>query len=59
MGVTGPSRCRNCGEPLAAGDNYCGRCGAPAPLHHRHQGRRETGRHPDGTSTEGGRQHRR
>ncbi|MFI1201963.1 protein phosphatase 2C domain-containing protein [Streptomyces sp. NPDC020883] len=28
MGVTGPSRCRNCGEPLAAGDNYCGRCGA-------------------------------
>ncbi|ANZ18657.1 magnesium or manganese-dependent protein phosphatase [Streptomyces noursei ATCC 11455] len=28
MGVTGPSRCRSCGEPLDAGDNYCGRCGA-------------------------------
>ncbi|MFE7319026.1 protein phosphatase 2C domain-containing protein [Streptomyces sp. NPDC057555] len=28
MGVSGPSRCRSCGEPLDAGDNYCGRCGA-------------------------------
>ncbi|MFI9076857.1 protein phosphatase 2C domain-containing protein [Streptomyces sioyaensis] len=29
MGVTGPSRCPGCDEPLAAGDNFCGRCGAP------------------------------
>lgn len=28
MGVTGPSRCPGCDEPLAAGDNFCGRCGA-------------------------------
>ncbi|MFI9046563.1 PP2C family protein-serine/threonine phosphatase [Streptomyces sp. NPDC053427] len=28
MGVTGPSRCRSCAEPLDAGDNFCGRCGA-------------------------------
>ncbi|MFK0296083.1 protein phosphatase 2C domain-containing protein [Streptomyces sp. NPDC090442] len=28
MGMSGPSRCRNCAEPLVAGDNYCGRCGA-------------------------------
>ena len=27
MGVTGPSRCPSCGEPLDAGDNFCGRCG--------------------------------
>ncbi|MFI5526073.1 protein phosphatase 2C domain-containing protein [Streptomyces platensis] len=33
MGVTGPSRCPGCDEPLDAGDNFCGRCGAglPAP----------------------------
>ncbi|WP_043264374.1 protein phosphatase 2C domain-containing protein [Streptomyces sp. CT34] len=28
MGVTGPSRCRSCDEPLDTGDNFCGRCGA-------------------------------
>ncbi|MFK0262791.1 protein phosphatase 2C domain-containing protein [Streptomyces angustmyceticus] len=28
MGVTGPSRCPGCDEPLDAGDNFCGRCGA-------------------------------
>ncbi|MFJ6789827.1 protein phosphatase 2C domain-containing protein [Streptomyces angustmyceticus] len=28
MGVTGPSRCPGCDEPLNAGDNFCGRCGA-------------------------------
>ncbi|MEU9119435.1 protein phosphatase 2C domain-containing protein [Streptomyces sp. NPDC048506] len=28
MGVTGPSRCTGCGEPLGAGDKFCGRCGA-------------------------------
>ncbi|WUW56235.1 serine/threonine-protein phosphatase [Streptomyces sp. NBC_01456] len=28
MGVTGPARCPGCDEPLAAGDNFCGRCGA-------------------------------
>ncbi|MFD5396435.1 PP2C family serine/threonine-protein phosphatase [Streptomyces sp. NPDC127097] len=28
MGVTGPSRCPGCDEPLEAGDNFCGRCGA-------------------------------
>ncbi|MFG2137312.1 PP2C family protein-serine/threonine phosphatase [Streptomyces sp. NPDC048650] len=27
MGVTGPSRCRSCAEPLDAGDKFCGRCG--------------------------------
>ncbi|MFC9880906.1 protein phosphatase 2C domain-containing protein [Streptomyces libani] len=28
MGVTGPSRCPGCDEPLDAKDNFCGRCGA-------------------------------
>ncbi|MEV0369284.1 protein phosphatase 2C domain-containing protein [Streptomyces sp. NPDC050636] len=28
MSVTGPSRCASCDEPLDAGDNFCGRCGA-------------------------------
>lgn len=28
MGVTGPSRCAGCDEPLDAGDKFCGRCGA-------------------------------
>ncbi|MEU8786005.1 PP2C family serine/threonine-protein phosphatase [Streptomyces sp. NPDC048637] len=28
MGVTGPSRCPGCDEPLDAGDKFCGRCGA-------------------------------
>ncbi|MFJ9851648.1 PP2C family protein-serine/threonine phosphatase [Streptomyces sp. NPDC101150] len=28
MGVSGPSRCRSCTEPLDAGDKFCGRCGA-------------------------------
>ncbi|WP_159745874.1 PP2C family protein-serine/threonine phosphatase [Streptomyces tubercidicus] len=28
MGVTGPSRCPGCDEPLGAGDKFCGRCGA-------------------------------
>ncbi|MFI0259978.1 protein phosphatase 2C domain-containing protein [Streptomyces sp. NPDC017056] len=28
MGVTGPSRCASCDEPLEPGDNYCGFCGA-------------------------------
>ncbi|MGW1372715.1 PP2C family protein-serine/threonine phosphatase [Streptomyces sp. NPDC002446] len=28
MGVTGPSRCAGCDEPLGAGDKFCGRCGA-------------------------------
>lgn len=27
MGVTGPSRCPSCDEPLDVGDNFCGRCG--------------------------------
>ncbi|MFJ9468384.1 PP2C family serine/threonine-protein phosphatase [Streptomyces caniferus] len=31
MGVTGPSRCPGCDEPLDAGDNFCGRCGADLP----------------------------
>lgn len=28
MGVTGPSRCPSCDEPLEPGDNFCGVCGA-------------------------------
>ncbi|MGP8301731.1 protein phosphatase 2C domain-containing protein [Streptomyces inhibens] len=28
MGVTGPSRCPGCDEPLDAADKFCGRCGA-------------------------------
>ncbi|MGX1760699.1 protein phosphatase 2C domain-containing protein [Streptomyces lydicus] len=31
MGVTEPSRCPGCDEPCAAGDNFCGRCGAALP----------------------------
>lgn len=31
MGVTEPSRCPGCDEPLAAGDNFCGRCGTALP----------------------------